>query len=156
MEFLENFPDQNFVSGGYFMWSPASKTVTYDIDRLPEENGRIALLHELGHARLGHTMYKYDMELLGMEMEAWDVVRELAPSYGLTVDEEHIADCISTYDTWLSKRATCPDCNNFSLQSGRDAYACFACGSKWQVNWRKDRRVHRTIISRYNSALVRP
>lgn len=112
-------------------------------------NGKIALLHEIGHAKLGHKSYKYDMELLRMEMEAWDVVRQLAPNFGLVVDEKHIARCIETYDDWLSKRATCPDCQNFSLQNDRDIYKCFACGSKWVVNWRKDRRVTRRVIDRW-------
>jgi hypothetical protein len=47
------------------------------------------------------------------------------PKYDLYVDEEHIARCIATYDEWLTKRATCPDCQNFSLQKGRDQYGCF-------------------------------
>jgi len=89
------------------------------------------------------------MELLRMEMEAWDIARDLAPKYGVKINEAHIASTISSYDDWLTKRATCPDCNNFSLQRGRDSYGCFACGAKWVVNWRKDRRVKRTITSRF-------
>ena len=146
MDLLQSFSDQKFIAGGFFMWSPATKTITFDPSRLESETGKIALLHELGHARLGHRLYKYDMELLQMEMDAWDVVRELAPQYGLIVDEAHIANCISSYDAWLSKRAACPHCDNFSLQAGRDQYSCFLCGTKWLVNWRKDRRVHRKII----------
>lgn len=149
MEFLKNFPDQIFIPGRYFMWSPNTRTITYDARRLKTNNGRLALLHEIGHARLNHRIYKYDMELLSMEMEAWDVARQLAPLYGVHINEDHVADAISTYDEWLTKRATCPDCYNFSLQSGRDSYSCFACGAKWTVNWRKDRRVKRTIISRF-------
>ncbi len=149
MDFLQNFPDQVFVSGHYFMWSPTARTITYDARRMKTNNGRLALLHELGHARLGHRIYKYDMELLRMEMDAWDIARELAPQYGVSLNEDHVAAAIASYDDWLTKRATCPDCNNFSLQRGRDAYGCFACGAKWVVNWRKDRRVKRTIVSRF-------
>ncbi len=149
MDLLKHFSDINFVPGRYFMWSPATETVTYDTRRIKTDNGKIALLHEIGHARLNHRTYKYDMELLHMEMEAWDVVRQLAPGFGLKIDEEHIAQCIETYDEWLSKRATCPDCANFSLQKDRDIYRCFACGSKWSVNWRKDRRVTRRVVERW-------
>ena len=149
MDFLKNFPDQNFVPGRFFMWSPGANAIYYDSRRLKSNDGKLALLHELGHARLGHRYYKYDMELLRMEMEAWDIVRELAPQYKLEVDEEHIANCIASYDDWLSKRATCPDCDNFSLQKDRHNYACFACGSKWSVNKRLDRRVKRTVTSRF-------
>lgn len=133
------------------MWSPNSRTITYDSRRLKTNNGKAALLHEIGHARMGHRIYKYDMELLRMEMEAWDIARQLAPEHGVTIDEEHVARTIATYDEWLTKRATCPDCANFSLQKGRDLYGCFACGSIWNVNWRKDRRVMRTVVERYEN-----
>src|SRR5476651_582222 len=111
------------------MFSPYTKTITYDASRIDRNDGRLALLHEIGHARLAHRVYKYDMELLRMEMEAWDVARELAPQYNVKVDEKHIAATIATYDRWLTKRATCPDCENFSLQPARDSYRCFACGT---------------------------
>lgn len=156
MDILEHFPDQTFIPGRSFMWSPASRTITYDTRRLNSNNGRLALLHEIGHARLGHRIYKYDMELLQMEMDAWDIARQLAPRFNTTINEDHIASTIASYDTWLTKRATCPDCNNFSLQRGRDSYGCFVCGAKWVVNWRKDRRVKRTIISRFTGSAAVP
>lgn len=131
------------------MWSPYTKTIYYNSRRLGSNTGKIGLLHEIGHGLLSHRVYKYDMELLKMEMEAWDIVRELAPKYNLTIDEEHIARCISSYDYWLSKRATCPDCTNFSLQKDRTTFGCFACGSEWKVNDRKDRRVKRTVTHRF-------
>ncbi len=150
MQLLDEFPEITFVPGRFFMWSPHTKSITYDERRMSTNNGRLALLHEIGHARLGHRIYKYDMELLGMEMDAWDVARQLAPRFNVSINEDHIASTIATYDTWLTKRATCPDCSNFSLQRGRDSYGCFACGAKWQVNWRKDRQVRRTVISRFS------
>ena len=130
------------------MWSPYHHTITYDEERIGQNDGKLALLHEIAHARLGHRIYKYDIQLITMEMDAWDMTRQLALQFELTIDEEHIAHCIETYDEWLTKRATCPDCGNFSLQRGRDSYSCFACGAQWEVNWRKDRRVKRTVISR--------
>ena len=145
----KDFPQFTFVPGNFFMWSPQGKAIHYDTRRKKTNEGKIALVHEVGHALLGHRLYKYDMELIKMEMDAWDMVRRLAPKYNLYVDEEHIARCIATYDAWLTKRATCPDCQNFSLQKGRDEYGCFACGSIWEVNWRKDRRVTRKVLERY-------
>lgn len=149
MELIAEFPQISFRASTYFMWSPATRSITYDKRRIDQNDGRVALLHEIGHATLGHRMYKYDAELIKMEMDAWDFVRQHAPRYNLEVDEAHIARCISTYDDWLTKRSTCPDCDNFSLQSGRDRYHCFACGTEWLVNWRKDRRVTRTVVSRF-------
>ena len=131
------------------MWSPIAQTVYYDPKRLKTNVGRAGLLHEVGHAVLGHRVYKYDMELLRIEMDAWDFVRQFANKYKIKIDEDHIRRCIASYDNWLSKRATCPDCLNFSLQKDRLHYGCFACGSKWKVNIRKDRRVTRKIISRF-------
>lgn len=148
-QMMADFDQFAFIPGSFFMWSPRRKAIMYDESRMDTNSGLIALLHELGHASLGHKLYKYDCELLKMEMEAWDFVRDHAAKYGVEVDEKHIAKCIATYDKWLTKRATCPDCNNFSLQRGRDEYHCFACGTAWNVNWRKDRRVTRTVISRF-------
>ncbi len=131
------------------MWSPLTKTIYYNAKRIKSDAGKIGLLHEIGHGILSHRVYKYDMELLKMEMDAWDIARNLAPKYGIQIDEEHIARAIASYDRWLSKRATCPDCNNFSLQKDRNNFGCFYCGSKWKVNERKDRRVMRTVTSRF-------
>lgn len=131
------------------MWSPYSATIFYNPKRLKSNEGKIGLLHEVGHGLLEHRVYKYDMELLKMEMEAWDIVRELAPHYNYVADEAHIARCIESYDHWLSKRATCPDCSNFSLQKDRMNFGCFECGSEWKVNDRKDRRVMRTVTQRF-------
>jgi hypothetical protein len=153
LDFLEHFTDQTFIPGRYFMWSPNTKTITYDSRRINTNNGRLALLHEIGHARLGHRIYKYDMELLDGDGSLGHRPRP-APRLGVKINEDHIASTISSYDEWLTKRATCPDCNNFSLQRGRDSYGCFACGAKWVVNWRKDRRVKRTIVSRFAGSLM--
>lgn len=155
MDLIKYFPDLNFEAGRFFMWSPNAQTITYDSKRINSNNGRIALLHEVGHALLEHKIYKYDMELITMEMDAWDIVREMGPRFGLKIDEDHIARCIDSYDEWLSKRATCPDCNNFSLQKDRSSYRCFACGSVWSVNKRKDRRVTRRVIERWKRPSVK-
>ncbi len=146
---IKDFPQFTFVPGGFFMWSPHTNSIVYDTRRVKSNDGQIALVHEIGHGLLAHRLYRYDMQLIQMEMDAWDQVRQLAPKYSLYIDEGHIARCIATYDKWLTKRATCPDCENFSLQKGRDQYGCFACGSVWDVNWRKDRRVTRTVVERY-------
>ncbi len=131
------------------MWSPNTTSITYDVDRNGSNDGRLALVHEIGHALLEHRIYQFDAELVKMEMDAWEMTRKLAASYGIAVDENYIAECIDSYDHWMTKRATCPDCTNFSLQRARDEYSCFGCGAVWQVNWRKDRRVTRRITHRY-------
>lgn len=146
---IGDFPQFEFVPATFFMWSPHDQAIFYDTERMQANDGLMALLHEIGHATLGHRIYKFDMELIKMELDAWDVARQLAPRYDVAIDEEHVAMVVGTYDEWLTKRATCPDCANFSLQKGRDEYSCFDCGAVWQVNWRKDRRVTRYVIERY-------
>ncbi len=153
-EIIKDFPQFTFIPGRFFVWSPHNKAIHYDTRRVKGNDGLVALVHEIGHALLGHRIYKFDMQLIQMEMDAWDVARRLAAKYGLKVDEDHIARCVDSYDQWLTKRATCPDCQNFSLQRARDEYGCFACGSVWQVNWRKDRRVTRRIVERYEHPLL--
>ena len=131
------------------MWSPKNKVIIYDRERINSNEGRLALLHEIGHASLNHKLYQYDLELLQMEMDAWSVAKELALSLQVPISKDHIRRAVATYDEWLTRRATCPDCESFGAQRGRDSYSCFTCGCKWSVNWRKDRRVKRTITSRY-------
>jgi hypothetical protein len=154
LEFIKDFPELNFIPGNINMWSPYRKAVTYDSRQVNTNNGKLGLLHEISHGLLGHRIYKYDIELINMEMDAWDLTRKLARKYSIRIDERHIARCIESYDRWMTKRATCPDCNNFSLQKGRDKYGCFACGSIWDVNWRKDRRVTRRIMQRWEHPLL--
>ncbi len=153
-EIIKQFPQFDYEPARMFVWSPSADTIYYDPKRVKTANGKIALLHELGHAILQHRTYKYDIELLNMEMDAWDIARELAPRFGLKVDEDHAANAISSYDYWLSKRATCPDCNTFTLQSGRNQYKCFACGMQWRVNQRLDRRVKRDTIERFETVFA--
>ncbi|HSX14446.1 MAG TPA: hypothetical protein VLE72_00860 [Candidatus Saccharimonadales bacterium] len=131
------------------MYSPKAQTITYDPKRLKRNDGKIGLLHEIGHAYLGHKYYTYDMQLLTMEMDAWDFVRRMAMTYSIKIDEAHINRCIASYDEWLSKRATCPSCDNFSLQSGRHSFSCFICGSRWTTNQNQLSRVKRTVIDNF-------
>lgn len=150
IESIQNdFPQFIYKPARVNMYSPRNRTIHYDVKRITTSNGLMGVLHELGHAVLDHRSYKYDIELLNFEMDAWDFARQMAPRYGLKIDEDHIRRSIATYDQWLSKRATCPDCSNFCLQHGRFEFRCFACGASWKVNIRLDRRVKRTLISRF-------
>lgn len=149
MDLTKEFPGLSFKAGRMFMWSPSNQVIFFDTRRINSDSGKIALLHEIGHAMLGHTTYKYDIELLNMEMDAWDFVRNIAIKFNLKIDESHIDKCINSYDQWLSKRATCPDCSSFSIQKNNSNFICLICGSSWKVNNRFDRRVKRTITCRF-------
>lgn len=127
------FADFTYVAGERFCWSPDTNEIYYDADR-QDEAADWSLLHETGHALLGHREYQADFELIRMEMAAWRSARELAKDFDITIDEEHIQDCLDTYRDWINKRSICPDCDTRALQQNDYAhYRCFNCHSVWRV-----------------------
>jgi hypothetical protein len=125
-----DYPNISFIQGDNFAWSPHEKSVTYNDS---EEHAAWALLHEVAHADLGHKHYQSDVALLKLEVNAWVRAREIAKNYDITIDEDHIQDCLDTYRDWLHKRASCPECNVVSLQQKTGVYKCFNCQSQWRV-----------------------
>src|SRR5665213_2101031 len=137
------FPKLNFTSGKQFYWSPETEEIFYKA----EARGQRAvwsLLHETGHALLGHRSYKADFELLKLEVAAWERARGLAGDLGLTIDEDHIQDCLDTYRDWLYKRSICPNCTTKCLQQGDFVhYRCFNCHATWRVTASRFCRAYR-------------
>jgi len=128
-----NHPQVQYTPGNRFLWSPETNEVFYKLDGA-EERDRWALLHETGHALLGHQSYSSDIKLLKMEIEAWEKARELAQQVAITIDEDHIQDCLDTYRDWLNARALCPSCTTRSLQqAGTKTYRCHNCHTSWNV-----------------------
>jgi hypothetical protein len=127
-------PDVVLVEGSAFYWSPKNRTITYKSDELTSESGRWALLHEAAHASLGHTTYGTDVELLLLEVAAWQEAQRLSQTIGITIDEEHIQDCLDTYRDWLHQRSTCPVCGIVSLQDSPRSYRCHNCHTSWLVS----------------------
>ncbi len=138
--------------GEVFSFNANTKTITYVPEELEKEDGSLALLHEIAHMKLDHFSYNYDVELLGLEHEAWEETRRLAKEYNMEVDENHIKECLESYDKWLDKRATCPKCGEYSLQRDKNTFGCFVCDCYWKVNERKDREVRKKIISKIQDA----
>jgi hypothetical protein len=126
--------DIKFAPGETFSWSPVKRTVYYDASALDQVTGEWALIHETAHALLGHTNYSDDFNLLTMEVAAWDKAKEIAHTFGATIDEEHIQDCLDTYRDWLHRRSTCPTCGCVSLQYDARNYACYNCNTRWLVS----------------------
>lgn len=129
------FPALSFKPGHTFVWSPKTGDVIYreNVEQ-EDEVANWSLLHETGHALLGHSDYESDFHLLMLEVEAWDKALELAKEYGQTIDQNHIQDCLDTYREWLYQRSTCPNCTSCSLQSDNRTYSCFNCGTVWHVS----------------------
>ena len=143
--------ENSCLPGNVFSFNANTKTITYVPEELENSDGSLALLHEIAHMKLGHFSYSYDVELLALEHEAWEETRRLAKEYGLEVDEEHIKECLESYDKWLDKRATCPKCCEYSLQKDKRTFGCFAFDCHWKVNERKDREVRKKILPKETS-----
>ncbi len=137
------FPHLKFVGGTQFYWSPESGEIFYN-SRANSAHAQWSLLHETGHALLGHTSYKADYELVRLEVAAWDRAKQLAAQFSLSIDEEHIQDCLDTYRDWLYKRSICPNCGTQSLQQGDYVhYRCFNCHKVWRVTASRFCRAYR-------------
>ncbi len=140
-------PDVDFVSGKNFSWSPREKRITYRPDSLSNE-GLWALLHETGHAMLGHLDYHSDYELLKMEVDAWEKAKKLAIELGIHINNEHIEQCLDSYRDWLYRRSICPSCGTKTIQKDNtNNYSCFNCHAQWQVSPSRFCRAYRTLRS---------
>lgn len=141
---LQNdFPDIQFIGGTSFYWSPRKQTVYYQEGTEDEPQSTWAILHELGHALLGHRDYLSDFNLLQLEIEAWEQAKKLAYTYKATIEEGHIQDCLDTYRDWLYQRSTCPRCTSGSLQIDTHQYSCLNCNEIWRVSRSRKCRTYR-------------
>lgn len=127
--------DVRFSTGEDFYWRSEGSTV-YHPPILSTED-LLLLLHEIGHAKLGHTSYSSDVHLLDMEREAWQyALSTLVPTYGVSQDValEASEDALDSYREWLHRRSTCPSCHAIGLESTKSTYRCLACNQEWRVN----------------------
>jgi type VI protein secretion system component VasK len=127
-------PDIQLSAGEGFYWSPGQQLITYQSKALASTDGQWALIHEAAHAKLGHQTYHSDYQLLMMEVAAWRQAQKLAADLGLTIDPEHVQDCLDTYRDWLHQRSTCPSCSTVSLQINVSTYRCHNCHTSWHVS----------------------
>lgn len=141
---IRDFPELRFTPGEQFCWVPETNEVRY---RNNTTNSKAAwsLLHEAGHALLGHKTYKSDVALLRLEVEAWARAQSLGLQYGIKIGEDHIQDCLDTYREWLYKRSICPSCNTKCLQQDNFThYKCFNCHTTWRVSPNRFCRAYRS------------
>ena len=126
-EFLEkikrDFPDFRFVSGKKFTFRPP-RTIVIG----PEESQeKVFLLHELGHATLGHKNFNTDVARLKMEVEAWEEAKKIAKRYQIEIDEDLIQDELDTYRDWLHTKSKCKKCGLTMYQTTDSKYHCPRC-----------------------------
>jgi len=138
------FPHLCYRPGKSFSWSPETNEIFYDKGK-PNQNHSWSLLHETGHALLSHNRYDADLELIKLEVAAWEKAKEIATSLNIVIDEDHIQDCLDTYRDWLYQRSVCPRCNNKSLQQENiEQYQCFNCHMVWEVTPSRFCRAYRS------------
>lgn len=118
-----DYPEFKFVVGKKFLFR-YPRTILIGPD---EPNSELLLLHELGHAILGHQDYKTDVMRLKMEAEAWEEARRLSEKYGIEFDEDSVQDELDTYRDWLHKKSRCPKCGLTRFQSTDGVYHCPRC-----------------------------
>lgn len=128
------YPEFTFVPATSFYWSPETAEIYYD-DVSDQPSNIWSLLHETSHALLDHTSYKADLELLHLEVAAWNHALTLAAEHSVVIDEDYIQDCLDTYRDWLYRRSLCPGCGAQCLQiDSTNFYRCFNCHSHWHVS----------------------
>jgi hypothetical protein len=137
-----DFKHLNFVEDEIFFWSPKNQEVHYRKNSSSEADVW-RLLHEIGHAVLDHKRFNLDINLLHLEIAAWEEAKKNAERYGMIISEDHIQDCLDTYRDWLYKRSICPDCLNTSLQNTSNSYSCFNCNNSWKVSASRTCRTYR-------------
>jgi hypothetical protein len=139
-----DYPSLRFECGSQFYWSSKHKHVVYT-ELMDEPTGVFSLLHEVGHALLGHSRYSRDYELLKLEIAAWERAKGLGQQYGITIDEEYVQDCLDTYRDWIHSRSRCPQCSAVGLQTESTIYECINCQAKWSVSRSRLCRLHRRL-----------
>ena len=138
------YPFITYTPGKTFVWSPETSEVFYKAET-SDIHAQWSLLHETGHALLGHQTYKADMQLLKMELAAWEKAKEIATTLQIMIDENHIQDCLDTYRDWLYRRSICPTCTTKCLQqSDYRHYRCHNCHTTWRVTTSRFARPYRS------------
>lgn len=94
-----------------------------------EQNNEIMqLLHEVGHALLGHYDYALDVERVKMERAAWEKACELCEKYGVEYDGDFAEAELDSYREWLYQRSKCGRCGLTRYQRADGKYVCVYCG----------------------------
>jgi ribosomal protein L37AE/L43A len=137
-----DFPKFKFKKSDLAYWSPTFETVFYT-----DDDGK--LLHELGHALLGHTDFVQDIELIHLERDAWEKARELAADYGVKISDDLVETALDDYRDWLHARSLCPTCNQTGLQRREDLiYYCLNCQAHWTANDARTCGLKRRLIKK--------
>ena len=87
----------------------------------------LLFLHELGHALLGHTAFKTDIDRVKMESAAWNKAKSLCKEFDIPYDEDFAEDQLDTYRNWLHSKSLCKKCGLTRYQTPDGKYHCPHC-----------------------------
>ena len=124
----QDFPQFSWRKGTRFrFWPP--RTIYYEKDLVVNEynNYCLQLLHELGHAVLGHRDFRTDLDRLKMEVAAWEQARQFAAQYNIYYDEELVQEQLDSYRGWLHGKSRCKKCGLTRYQTKDRKYHCPQC-----------------------------
>jgi hypothetical protein len=156
-QLISDFPELKFTAGQSHYWCPATGEVFYKLSDPATRKDKWSLLHEVSHGLLGHTGYKTDLELLHLEVSAWDKARQLAAKYRLSINDDYIQDCLDTYRDWLYRRCVCPHCGTQNLQNDSgNSYQCYNCHTEWRVSASRFSRAYRRSAAKGQAAKLEP
>jgi hypothetical protein len=126
-----DFPEISFEEDAeLFFYSPSDNCVHIG-PAAPHDD--LLTLHELAHATLGHKGYSLDIELVRLEVEAWERTLELAAKYHVEADPSDIDEHLESYRDWIFTRSTCPRCEMTGYQDSKRIYHCPHCYSRWHT-----------------------
>lgn len=138
----KDYPQFSYQESSACSWEPSKRMVLYSSHAEPAQ-----VLHEVGHALLGHEAFERDISLLAVERAAWMYAkRELAATYGVIISEDTIEQSLDTYRDWLHKRSLCPHCEVSGIQQTRTTYRCTICDRTWKVNDARSCQLRRTVM----------
>lgn len=137
-----DYPQFNFQISDQFLFRPEEQTIFY----IPNQDAT-CLIHELAHAILQHFDYEFDIELLKIESEAWQLTSKLATRYNLKLPHKFIDQAMDSYRDWLDCRSRCPKCDTVGFQLKNGKYQCLECRANWQPNLAKHTALRRKLLS---------
>lgn len=140
LQLQTDWPNVNFIESSESRWSPEELTVFYKSNT---KNCTWSLLHELGHMLCGHTSYRSDIDLLRMELEAWEKAKQYGINYNVIIQQDYVEKCLDSYRDWLHKRSTCPTCSQTGIELNSGKYSCINCKGNWLVSQNRFCRAYR-------------
>lgn len=116
-------PNFIFRPANKFLFRPP-KTIFYDPN---DQNASQLILHELGHALLGHQTFDTNIKRLKMERAAWNQALILAKTYQIEIDDDLIEGELDSYRDWLHQKSRCKKCGSTCYQTKDQKYHCPFC-----------------------------